>query len=243
MSLHYYPLINKLLSAVHLRDHNSGGYGFKNEESFQRPFVTIAREPGSGGAPIAKMVAEKLGFELVNEQIVSEIAKSTKLRREIVQTVDEKTRSRIEDIVHSILNPEYIDDVKYITELTKVILAYAHKGHVVIFGRGANFITPFAKGLHVNVVAPYDVRVQRAMRYEGFSQEKAESVIAQIEKERKQFVRQYFERDPNRINAYDLTLNTTTFEFSQAAELITEAFYHKFPRAQRYGHFFQLKKP
>jgi cytidylate kinase len=217
-------------------------YGFEKEESFQRPFVTVAREPGSGGAPIAKMVAEKLGFEFVDEQIVNEIATSTKLRKEIIHTVDEKTRSRIEDIVHSILNPEYIDDVKYITELTKVVLAYAHKGHVVIFGRGANFITPFAKGLHVNIVAPYEVRVQRAMRYEGFNRDKAEEVIAQIERERKEFVRQYFERDPNRINAYDLTLNTTSYEFNNAADLVVEAFYRKFPRTQRYGHFFQLKK-
>jgi cytidylate kinase len=210
-------------------------YSFENEEAFSRPFITIAREPGSGGVPIASAVAKKLGFECVDEQLIYDIATSTKKRREIIKTVDEKSRGRIEDMVHSMLNPDYIDDVKYITELSKVVLTYAHKGKVVIVGRGANFITPFAKGLHVNITAPYEIRVKRAMDHEGHSREKAVEVIETVEKERKSFVKQYLRKDASKINSYDLTLNTTYFNVNQASDLIIEAFYKKFSKLTRYA--------
>ena len=200
---------------------------------FKKPFITIAREPGSGGAPIARAVAQKLGFICLDEQLIDEVARSTKLRKDLIKAVDEKNRTHVEDIVQSLLNPDYVDDIKYVTELTKVILAYALQGKVVIVGRGANFLTPVAKGLHVNITAPYEVRVQRAMDFEGFSRKKAEEVLAKVEKERKEFVKQYFRKDPTRMNSYDLTLNTSYFPVDKASDLIIDAFWHKFPWYQQ----------
>lgn len=238
MSLHYYPLINKVLTTLRLREQIVDPE-LKQESSFVKPFITVAREPGSGGAPIAKAVAETLGFTYLDEQIVDEIASSTKKRREVIQAVDEKSRNAIEDMVHSMINQEYVDDVKYVTELVKVILAYAHQGHVVMLGRGANFITPFAKGLHVNITAPYAVRVKRAMDFEGLSETQAKKVIAAVEKERSSFVKQYFKHDINKPNSYDLTLNTTYFRVDEARDVILEAFYRKFSRSVRYGALFK----
>lgn len=235
MSLHYYPLVNKIINTFNLRDKLFGSLEVDAETAFIKPFITVAREPGSGGAPIAQAVAEKLGFTYVDEQIVDEIASSIKQRKAIVQAVDEKHRDAIQDIVHSILNTEYVDDLTYVKELTKVILSYALKGHVVILGRGANFICPFAKGLHVNITAPYAVRVKRAMDFEGLKEADAKEVIAKVEQERKQFVKQYFKHDINKCNSYDLTINTTYFRVNEVRDVIIEAFYQKFSRSVRYG--------
>jgi len=239
MIAHYYPLVNKMLSRLNVRDK----IAFLNQKAaddsqFSRPFITIAREPGSGGAPIAKMVAQSLGFECIDEQIIDDIARSTKKRKTVVQAIDEKTRTSIEDMVNSMLNTEYLDDLKYVTELVKVILTYAHRGQVVILGRGANFITPFTQGLHVNVTAPYATRIQRAMEYEGMTEDKAKKVLAKTEAERKEFVKQYLKKDIGKPNAYDLTLNTAYFSVKQASDIIVEAFYHKFPRSHRYTALF-----
>lgn len=234
MAIHYYPLVNKIVNYFHLRDRLSTEHFIEGEESFHKPFITVAREPGSGGAPIAKMVAEKLGFTLVDEQIVEEIARSTKKRKEVIKAVDEKSRSYIDDVVHSIMNREYVDDLRYVTELVRVILVYAHKGHCVLLGRGANFVTPFAHGLHVQITAPYKVRVQRAVDFEGFSEKKAKEVIAHVEAERKGFVQQYFGKNLNKSNAYDLTINTTYLSLEDVRDLIVKAFCHKFKRTFRY---------
>ncbi len=235
MAVHYYPYINKIINQLNLRDNVLSALAAKSSEAFIKPFVTIAREPGSGGAPIARAIAAALGFDYVDEQIIEEIANSTRQRAAIIKAVDEKHRTAIQDIVHSLLNKDYIDDVKYISELVKVVLAYADRGHCVILGRGGNFITPFAKGLHVLVTAPYDVRVQRAMDFEGLSREKAKKIIAEVEQERRDFVKQYFRQDHNKINAYDLVINTTFFRVDEARDVIIEAFYRKFSRLTRYS--------
>lgn len=227
MAARYYDLVNKALHWGTLREYLREKFGL-TEDSFINPFITVAREPGSGGAPIAKAVAQKLGFEYVDEQIVDEIARSTKRRRAIIEEIDEKSRSRIEDIVHSLVNLEYIDEETYISELVKVILSYAHKGKCVILGRGANFITPFAKGLHVSITAPYEIRVQRAMHYEGLSEAQAKEVIGKVEGERDEFVRQYFRRSLKHRNVFDLTINTTYFNVPQSSQIICEAFKQKF---------------
>lgn len=228
MAGRYYELVNKALHLGDLREYLREKFGL-TEASFVRPFITVAREPGSGGAPIAQIIAQKLGFEFVDEQIVDEIAHSTKRRRAIIEEIDEKSRSRIEDIVHSLVNLEYIDEETYISELVKVILSYAHKGNCVILGRGANFITPFAKGLHVSITAPYEIRVQRAMHYEGLSESKAKEVIAKVEDERNEFARQYFRRNLKHRNIFDLTLNTSYLNVQQSSQIIIEAFKQKFP--------------
>ncbi len=220
-------MVNKALHWGNLREYLREKFGL-TEESFIHPFITVAREPGSGGAPIAQLVAQKLGFEFVDEQIVDEIARSTKRRRAIIQEIDEKSRSRIEDIVQSLVNLEYIDEETYIAELVKVILSYAHKGKCVILGRGSNFITPFAKGLHVSITAPYETRVQRAMHFEGLSESKAKEVIAKVEEERNEFTRQYFKKSSRHRNVFDITINTTALTVPQSSQIIVEAFKQKF---------------
>lgn len=240
MSIHYYPLVNKLMNALKLRE-DLGAHYISEQSDFQfvRPFITVAREPGSGGAPIAQAVAEKLGFTFVDEQIIEEIATSTRKRREIIKEVDEKSRTQIDDIVHSVLNQEYIDDLTYMKELTQVILAYALRGHVVILGRGANFITPFGQGLHVNIVAPYKTRVLRAQEFEGLSEADAKKIIKKVTADREQFIKQYFTKNKKKRTEYDLIINTHSFQVDEARDVVIEAFYRKFSRSVRYGAFFK----
>ncbi len=232
MAINYYPLIDKLLKSFNLKNKLiSEKPELIRESSFITPFITVAREPGSGGAPIARRVAEILKFDFVDDQIVEEIAQSTRKRKAIISEIDEKSRTQIQDIVHAVLNTEYVEDTRYVSELVKLILTYAHKGKSVILGRGANFVTPFAKGLHVNYVAPYEIRVQRAMDFEGHNREKAKQVIAKVEKEREDFIKHYFDTNIKKRSAYDLTINTAYFRVEEAANLTVEAFKQKFSRS------------
>lgn len=234
MGIHYYPLINKIIKGLNLKDQSFLPSELSTEEAFAKPYITVSREPGSGGAPIARLVAEKLGFTFIDEQIVEEIAKSTKKRKEVIQAMDEKKQSAINSMVNSLLNEDYIDDLKYVSELVRVVLVYAHQGHCVLLGRGSNFITPFAHGLHVRITAPYQVRVQRAIDYEGFTAEQARHRIAEVEKERKEFVKQHLDKNLTKGNSYDLVINTTEFDIEDSRDIIIKAFCHKFKRMDRY---------
>lgn len=224
----YSTLVEKVIRRFQLREQHAKLGQFFQKSGFSHPFITIAREPGSGGHPIGKAVAERLGFQFVDEELIEEVAKSTKKRKDVLQDIDERGRTVIQDLVQGIMNPEYVSDLTFMSELSKVILSYAYKGKVVILGRGSNFMTPFAQGLHVRITAPYQVRLQRAIDFEGHTPTKAKDVLFKHQKDRKDFVKQYLRKDIEDADFYDITLNTTYFSPDQSADLIVQAFNAKF---------------
>ncbi|MDH5533262.1 MAG: cytidylate kinase-like family protein [Candidatus Pacebacteria bacterium] len=238
MSIHYYPFINRMMKLSGVRKNGAFSNGSIPEVLFSTPFITVGREPGSGGAHVAMKVAQKLGFEFIDQQIIDELAESTKKRKEIIKSIDEKARTSIQDLIHSSLNKDYISDYKYITELSKVILAYAYKGKVVILGRGANFITPDSKGFHVRITAPLPIRRIRAVKYENLNALEAKEMIAKTEKDRTDFVKKYFKKDIKRASYYDMVLSTSYMSLDACADLVVEGFYKKFSKVERYRGIF-----
>ena len=231
MAFDYSEFVNKVMTGLRLSDASSAASDFHSfHAAFQKPFITIARDPGSGGHPIGRLVAEKLGFQFLDDELLEDVAKSTKKRKDVIAQIDEKGRSAIDDLVHGLLNPDYVSDITFVTELTKIVLSYACNGKVVILGRGANFMTPFAQGLHVRITAPYAVRVQRAIDYEGLNYSMAKKVINQTESDRKNFVKQYLKKNIEDASSYDLTINTTYFDPEESADLVVKAFRSKFSR-------------
>lgn len=193
------------------------------------PFIAVSRDPGSGGKPIAELVAKKLGFTFYNKKLIHEIAKSSNTRDDIMQDIDEKARTMIDDLVHNILNPEYVSEQRYFKYLCKVMLTLAQKGKAVFLGRGSNFITPRAYGLHVRVTAPYRVCVARAVQYEKIPYLRAREKVGKTMTERADFVKEYFGKDIVNPKYYDLTINTTYYSIEAASELVINAFKLKFP--------------
>ncbi|OGD61955.1 hypothetical protein A2160_01165 [Candidatus Beckwithbacteria bacterium RBG_13_42_9] len=198
------------------------------DKSKRLPFIAVSREAGSGGKLIAKMVAQKLGFKFYDEGLIDLVAKTAHKRKRVIVALDEREREFIDDLVHRLLNPEYVSAQTYIKSLVQVIQALALKGGIVILGRGANFVVERHAGLNVRVIAPYLVRVGYTMKYEKRSKEDAQYRIKKYDRERKEFVRQFFGKDPSNTNYYDVVINTEQTSIEQAVEMILEAYRQKF---------------
>ena len=194
-----------------------------------KPFITISREAGSGGRPIAKAIARRLKFKLYDHRLIKLTAEKAKAREALIASLDEKDRSFIDDLVHSFLNPEYVSETEYTKNLFEVILSLARKGNCVILGRGGNFITNQFGGLHVRIVAPFLVRAGYTAQYEGYTIYEARERMKKYDHERKEFIRQYFGKDASNANYYDLVINTTYLQVKEATEIILHAFKQKFP--------------
>lgn len=228
----YDRLVNRVIKARSLwqvERVETEGLGQEPAEWFTETFITISREPGSGGKPVARLVAKKIGFDLYDKKIIEDVAKSVRQRRVLLESIDERGRSAVEDLIHGAFNPDYVSDVRYIKHLSRVILSAAIKGEVVILGRGANFVTPFDKGLHVRISAPYPVRVERAVKYEKISREKAVQIIKETDLRRKEYIRQYFGKNISNPNYYDLIINTADMNIQDASEHVLLALKNKFP--------------
>jgi cytidylate kinase len=199
-----------------------------------KPFITISRESGSGGRPIAQLVAKKLKYKFYNKKLINLTAREAKKRHALIASLDEKERGLIEDLVYSLLSPDYVDGETYFKHLCHVVLTVARKGNCVILGRGANFITSDYGGLHVRIEAPFLVRAGYTAQYEKLSIYEAREKIQAADKERKQFIKEHFGKEPSSANHYDLVINTTYFNIEQATEIILTAFKQKFPDWKNY---------
>ena len=104
--------------------------------------ITISREYGAGGHTIGKRVAQELGIELYDKDIVRETVRASGYDTETVQQEEEevsKTSSFLKSILsNSVYYPNMQDAIHDIQKA--VILRYAHTGPCVILGRCADEI-------------------------------------------------------------------------------------------------------
>lgn len=184
------------------------------------PVITVSREPGSGGGIVAKKVAEQLGLDLFHGEIIQKIAESADTSSRILETLDEKGLSVLDDWISTLVNRRHLWPDQYLKHLMKVIGTIGKHGRAVIVGRGANFILPREVRFRVRIVAPLDTRVQNVAREFGVSSEEARRRVLRTESDRRAFGRKYFHADITDPVNYDLVINTGTLSIDAAVEAI-----------------------
>src|ERR1700690_3280139 len=116
------------------------GQSEKKRPSRPGPVVTISREPGCRGESFAEKVAAALGLHLYSWEIVEQIAKDEHVSVEVVSTLDEKTRSGLEDWLAEFQSNRNLSSHAYLEDLRRITFAIASHGRALILGRGANFL-------------------------------------------------------------------------------------------------------
>lgn len=185
--------------------------------------VTVSREPGSGGRLVAKKVAEILGFEIFHQEVVHEMAKSAKVSERILQTLDERGITSLEDWIASLVDDKHLWPDQYLKHLLNVVGTIGKHGDVVIVGRGANFILPSDICLRVRIVAPLKTRIANVAKEYGVSKGEAEKRVLRTESDRRSFIRKYFYSNIAEPANYDIVLNTGYLSLEKAARAIVSA--------------------
>jgi cytidylate kinase len=213
------------LARRHQAPHERSGRG-KLGRLYFGPYLMISRDKGTGGRQTAKLIAQKLGWQVFDRQIVDAIAARAQMRQQLVEFLDEKTRSGLEDFLRHVLTRE-IGTTDYLLHLRQVLLPLGQQGEVVIVGRGAEYILPAQFGLRVRMVAPLDLRVERIARANGIAPDAAQALIAKVDQERKDFIRGQFQKDARDPLNYDLTINTGPLTVEQTAGIVLAGLKHK----------------
>ena len=177
--------------------------------------ITISREMGSGGIPIAYKAAEKLGYTLIDGEAIAKVASSYGLTLDALEQADEKP-------------PAFVDKHDALVEVNfhrveLIILEYALKGDVVIYGRGGqDLLDGINSVLRVRVIAPFEDRVERWAEREWLDPDLARVLVRKSDQQRAGFIKYYFDRDWEDPLGYDLTLNTLRLSEETAVKLICE---------------------
>ena len=118
---------------------------------------------------------------------------------------------------------EQVSDAQYFALLESVIKDLAAAGHVVIVGRGGQFILRDYPGvLRARVIAPLEVRVDRLVLSDGFDPHEAERRLRQSDQSQGAFFRKFFRTDVQDAMLYDIVLNTAKIPYERASSVIAD---------------------
>lgn len=207
--------------------------------------ITISRQYGSGGSVIARLVAQRLGWTLIDNEFVDRVAARAGLSAEEVEQREERVPGVIERLARALAvsSPEMfaaaadptvatLPPEDRLVRMTQAVIAEAvAHGDVVMVGRGAQaHLAEREHTLHVYVVAPRDRRVAAITQRLGVSPREAEKALDDTDEGRRRYVKQHYDREWDDAATYDLVVNTGRFSHDQAAEMIVEGARRRFGR-------------
>jgi len=127
--------------------------------------------------------------------------------------------------------PSPKDERAYQETMQQVVLAAATTGHVVIVGRGGQFLLADQRDvLHLRIVAPLELRVAYVARREEPDMDAARKRVQEKDRARDRYIQTQFQRKPDEPDLYDLVINTAVLELDRIVDLICLALEDKASR-------------
>ncbi|MEX2307921.1 MAG: cytidylate kinase-like family protein [Pirellulales bacterium] len=184
------------------------------------PYIAVSRETGVDAAEVARSIAAKLGWKVLDSELLDYIAEQYGVSRLALDYVDERGASWFHDTFGKWLDEQLVSQAEYVSRLGTVVLLAAQHESTIFVGRGAQFVLPPEAGLSVRLIAPRKQRIQRIAELRQCSQHEAEKFIEESDNGRAEFVRRYFQRDVADPQLYDLVINLERTSRESATELI-----------------------
>lgn len=191
--------------------------------------ITVSRQFSSGGRELAKRMADILGFDYYDKEIISEIAKNKCLDERFVETSLSKGYKAIP--LHFARSFSFafanIGKSELLVEEKKVIDAIAKKGNdFIIVGRNADLLLKEYKPLNIFVCADLESKVNRCLEKatdeEKPSRKEIEKQIKQIDKNRANTRALLSESKWGDCVNYHLTINTTGWQIKELTPIISK---------------------
>jgi cytidylate kinase len=187
------------------------------------PYLTISREAGAGGSEIARQIGERLGWDVLDRNLLESIATRLNTSPGLIERLDEAQSNWAYDLMAAWLDRDMVGHETYLRHLEGIILAAARRGKVVLVGRGAGFLLPHEGGVSVRLVASEEYRIERTMRLENLTHAAAKEFVRNLERGRTEFVDRHFHRNIADPHLYDMVLNVGRLGVESTVELIVAA--------------------
>jgi cytidylate kinase len=201
-----------------------------------RTVVCISHAAGAGGEEVGRLVAERLGFLYVNEEIVARAA--AKGGVDAADVADEERRKSLAaralnaiaqgggeawtlGAVGPLSSREELDSDDIRSLIRETIEQTAARGKAVIVAHAASYAIGHGHGvLRVFVTASPETRTSHVAEEEGLDQAGAARAVKQSDAGRADYLKRFYDVREESPTHYDLVLNTDALSIEQAADLI-----------------------
>lgn len=182
------------------------------------PFITISREAGAGGRTIMRRLVDRLnkvdppaagqtpwaGFD---KDLVEKVSQDHKMHKTLVDLLGEQCHSWLYDVFAG-LSSQTTESEVY-RRVAETIRGLAHGGRAVIVGRGGTLITQnMPRGVHIQIVAPFEYRVEQMARMLDGDTKHAANEVRRIDQNRASFYKRYWPDSPLSPSLFTATFNS-----------------------------------
>jgi cytidylate kinase len=209
--------------------------------------VTISRQFGAAGVPIARKLANRLDAEFLDRALVAQVALRAGIEESELESYDERLPSLWQRVAAALNtgSPElampaspYLDQISQLgthdrlVAITRAVIEEAaERGNVVIVGRGGAFILAGKPGtLHVQLHASLDARIRYLMsRVEEIPPDarpdvsSLRDVAKSVDSARADYIRGLFNVDWLDARHYDVSIDTGRMGVDATVDVIEAA--------------------
>jgi len=208
--------VSKLDSGKHHKVHTEAKY----------PSITISREFGCEGYPLAHKLAELLtkhGVEwnIFNRDVFEQISDSAELTEKLLEEIKAERRNQLQQYLDQMFAHTPTELVRY-KKLAQNIRAVTTKGHAIVVGAGGAIIGQDDKyQFHVRLIASMEFKASRLRPLvPDLSTMELIETIDHTNNKRVEFIREFTARDIREEKYYDIVINNDRFSVDEMAELI-----------------------
>jgi cytidylate kinase len=177
--------------------------------------ITVSRQFGAGGEVVGRIIAKKLGFLLVNQDVINEGLTSLGLPAQAFR-FDKTLKKDVDSEKKRMF---------YLTALHEFIMDLAAKESIVLLGRGGQFLFQnHSDAFHIRIQAPLELRVQWIQEIKLLDKKEALRLVQEKDRSKKRFTREVFKHSWMDIELFDLVLNTGKLSPQRAAKVATQAY-------------------
>lgn len=185
---------------------------------------------------MGSLVADRLGYTLVDEEIVELIAREANVSTDWVESIAREMGSEkfLTRIIYKFgpfrkgyvnvaqeANPGYFDGNLYISLLYKIIPQIAAQDDVVIIGRGGQYIlSGHQNAYHFLLVADLEYRIGFVMDHYQLDRKQAQVVVDKQTKRRLNLYRYFDRTDYDHPSLYHLTFNMNRVTMDEAVQTV-----------------------
>ena len=186
------------------------------------PTICFSRKIGVGALEVADILANRIGYSVVDREIIHHIAQKAKIREKTVSAFDEIYPGKMNEFLSLLFGEKSFIKSDYAQHLFRAILSIAYLGPTIFVGRGTHLILPRDRVLAVRIISSRHHRIKRLKNLLEVKEEAARRKLAQIDKQQRNFFKKVFGKRDASAYEFDLVINFDFICDPQSAAAIVE---------------------
>ncbi len=194
--------------------------------------LTISRQFGAGGKTLGDLVSKKLGYTLIDKEIISLVAEKARVSENWVEAMEDDAGDTLLNFFSKLVSKSfyervlddtrgYIDEEIYIKILRDVISQLAKEDNCIILGRGGQYILSDAENTyHLLLIAELEDRISFMRRRYNLSNSQAKAAINARDRKRVNLYKKFGKVNYEHPAIYDMSLNMSRISMDKAVDLV-----------------------